>query len=205
MLRERIKLGLAQLLDAHAHGGIRGCGKLIASRLFRRSRSLLFCCREAPDSPTLPPELTIQRVTKAADASLREDLLQAGAGDDLHLFDRGAVCYLARWAGQPVGAGWLFRESYLLAHAGCSVNGRYLGGFQVVETHRGKGIYTALLKVMAADVLPNGKVPYIDTTADNLASRRGIEKAGFTCVGTLQVTILLGLIIHCRVVPPRKS
>lgn len=181
--------------------GFRAAWEVFRERIYRRSASLFFRCATLPGAVVSPPELTIEVIDSTSAKSLRSDLMEAGAGDDFRLFERGAVCYLARWSGLPAGAGWCFRESYLLRRARCGKSARYLAAFQVAEVFRGRGIYTHLLRRMLADVFAQKGVAYIDTTSDNLASRRGIEKAGFTCLGTLHTTLLLGVIIRCRLVP----
>ena len=194
----RILRGLSDILFQLRKGGFKAAWQLLTSRLYRRSVSLLYFCRTVASPAPIPPELTIEVVTADKASAFHSDLVSAGAVNDLRLFERGATCYLARWAGVPVGAGWLFRESYLLERAGCEPNARYLGAFQVAERARGKGIYTALLSTMCRDVLKAGNIPYIDTTPGNIASQRGIEKAGFTCLGTLRTTVVLGVIVRCR-------
>ena len=204
-LFRRIVVGLQDLRAVLRSGGIGAACRSLHGRIFRRSVTLLYSCRVPSVGLPDTPGLTIERVTGKEADTLHDDLCQAGAGDDLRLFARGAICYLARWAGQPVGAGWLFKESYLLRRAGCEPAARYLGAFQVVASHRGKGIYSALLRTMAADVMAAGGVPYVNTTEDNIASRRGIEKAGFTCEGELHALIVLGLIIRCKLHPHPRS
>jgi GNAT superfamily N-acetyltransferase len=199
MLRERIEAGIGRVHNAYALGGIRAVGAFLGSRLYRRSQSLLFCCRELPALPVLPPDLSIERITAGEADDFLQDLLRAGAGEDLHLFGRGAVCYLARWSGEPAGAGWVFADSYLLRRAGLGGKARYLGACQVAEAFRGRGIYTNLLRTMANDALAAGFEPYIDTSCDNVASQRGILKAGFVHKGMLSAIVLFGFIVNCTI------
>ena len=55
--------------------------------------------------------------------------------------------------------------------------------FRVVEAARGQGYYAALLRVLSASATAAHVVIYALT--DNVASRRGIEAAGFCRIGTL--------------------
>ena len=178
--------------------GVRRTLASLMRRGFRRSTSQVYIMRGAAGAVAVPPELAIACVA-ADDRTRREaDLRASGAADDVHLFARGAVCYIAYWEGAPAGAGWLFRVSYLLRRAGLGPRACYLGGFQVREAYRGRGIYPALLRTMCRDALREGLVPYIDTTADNVASRKGIIKAGFEPYGTLKVIVAAGVIVRCR-------
>lgn len=199
MLRERIESGIGRVREVYALGGMRAVSSFLLPRLYRRSQSLLFCCHKLQDLPVLPSGLTFERITAGEADGFREDLLRAGAGDDLHLFGRGAVCYLARWAGEPAGAGWVFADSYLLRRAGLGGKARYLGAFQVAEAFRGRGIYTNLLRTMANDALAAGVEPYIDTSCDNIASQHGILKAGFVHAGMLNAIVLFGFIVNCTI------
>ena len=48
---------------------------------------------------------------------------------------------------------------------------------------RGRGYYPALLKIIMNDYRDRTEEFYIFCTASNLASQRGIAKAGFQCFG----------------------
>ena len=194
----RVARAAREAVEAMRHEGVRRTLAGLARRGFRRSTSVVYVMPGTPPGAVEPAALTIACVTADDRERCAADLRASGAADDLHLFARGAVCYIAYWDGVPVGAGWLFRVSYLLRKAGLGSRACYLGGFQVREAYRGRGIYPALLRAMCRDAAREGLVPYIDTTPDNAASRRGIVKAGFERCGTLRVVVVAGAIVHCR-------
>lgn len=65
------------------------------------------------------------------------------------------------------------------------------------ETAKGKGIYPTVLSKIAADCYTSGvKEVWTATTADNHASQRGIEKAGFVEVERKRVRVFFGLPVY---------
>jgi len=58
-------------------------------------------------------------------------------------------------------------------------------GIIVNRDFQGKGIATQVLQMQANSVLKANKKPICSTTADNIASRRAIEKSGFYCTNII--------------------
>jgi hypothetical protein len=101
----------------------------------------------------------------------------------------------------PVGVGWRFRDSYLLRRLALPRAAVYLGGFHVAEAARGQGVYQAMLRRMARDVHADGGISYAEAAPENAASRSGLTHAGFVPVVRLDVRVLLGVMVRCRVMP----
>jgi len=179
----------------------------IRSALWRRTHTVIFAAERSQKPVPLTPGLRIVKVHPGDPNIPVEDIRKAGAGDDFGNLARGAICYLAYEGKTPVGLGWMFKDSYLLARIGFAGSASYLAGYHVVEAARRRGIYTVLLKVMAHDVASQGKTPMVDASPDNMPSIRGIEKAGFRKTGTLNCLVIAGMIVRAVLTPvtPRSE
>jgi GNAT superfamily N-acetyltransferase len=139
--------------------------------------------------PALPqtPGLTVRRVTRWDEAQqvtgLTEDRVVAR-------YEDGNALYAAFLDEQPAGYGWLARQTgridelrlvFELPHAEL-----YLWDFVTLPAFRGRGVYPQLLQaiIRAEDGISRFWIGY---EGRNLASARGIEKAGFRVVGDLVV------------------
>lgn len=180
-------------------GNARGAARDLARRVCSWSRSLLYVREAGAIEVDAPSALRIECIRAAEFGPRRQDLERAGALPDAELFDRGAACYLAWWQGQPAGCGWRYARSRLLERLGLAPGAVYAGNFHVREEARGRGIYPALLRQMCRDEAGAGVRMYVQTSRSNHASRRGLEKAGFRCIGELRVLVLAGCIVHCRI------
>lgn len=194
----RISSALKTIVRCLAGGDWLRLRRYVASRLWVSARTVLYRCEQPVVGP-IPEGVAIERMDHAT-SDQREVLVLAGAGDDLRNFDAGALCYLARLRGCPVGLGWSFKDSPLLRRLRLKT-GIYTGGFHVIEPARGHGIYQALLRRIAADVSATGCVLYAEASPDNVASRRGLARAGFVEVGYLETQIVAGIIVWCKVRP----
>jgi RimJ/RimL family protein N-acetyltransferase len=71
---------------------------------------------------------------------------------------------------------------------------------ETTPTARGAGLYTAALKRIVRDLRAHSiETIWISTTADNAASRRAIEKAGFREHSRFQVRVLFGVGLQRRI------
>ncbi len=173
-------------------------------------RQRLLCVREtilyirATDKPsTIEPPADI-RITPVAldDPDALTKLLATGTGWSVRNFGRkGATAYLATFQGMPVAAGWLFEKSPLLTRLRMDHDVVYLGEFEVLPQFRGRGIYPAMLEAMCSDIRGRCARAYAETEPGNLASRRGLEKAGFCVAGRLRTVIVAGMLVRCRLTP----
>jgi GNAT superfamily N-acetyltransferase len=115
---------------------------------------------------------------------LPEVVIEARLGSDHELY--GAFV-----DGEPAGYGWLARRSGGIDELdfGFEVppgNG-YLWDFVTLPQARGRGVYPHLLQAIVAQAADVERF-WIGYEERNLASARGIEKAGFRLVGDLEVT-----------------
>jgi hypothetical protein len=101
---------------------------------------------------------------------------------------RGHRPWLARVAGEPVAWGWCAAAELSIGELGisCSIpaGNRYLWDFFTVPRWRGWGIYPRLLQSIVASE-PDIERFWLGHDLDNIASARGIAKAGFREVGVL--------------------
>ena len=123
------------------------------------------------------------------------------------LLAEGHRAYLTRSQGQPVGFGWCATQAAQFGpkpHRFSLADGqRYLWGFATYPAFRGRGYYPRLLQaILQAETdlsNPSNVLSFwILHTVDNLASARGIAKAGFQRVGTIVFLAdgKFGLTIH---------
>jgi GNAT superfamily N-acetyltransferase len=94
--------------------------------------------------------------------------------------------YLVRLNGEPVALGWSTGTTIDIGELGLTASlppgNRYLWGFETTPTWRGRGLYPRLLQaILRAE--GDEICDWIGHEPDNVASSRGIIKAGFRCVG----------------------
>lgn len=97
--------------------------------------------------------------------------------------DGGNRCYLAFLDGEPVGYGWVATEVGRIEEAGLSwplgPQDRHLWDFVTLPEYRGRGVYPHLLQTILRAESEEAGHFWIGHRGDNLASQRGILKAGF--------------------------
>lgn len=135
--------------------------------------------------PALPPLPDFVAVSADDDQTLA-----ALAGIDLaEVAERrqaGNQPYLALLAGEPVALGWSTGTTVEIGELDLAFTlppgNRYLWGFVTAPAWRGRGLYPRLLqhilRLEGADIRA-----WIGHEPGNIASSRGILKAGFRCVG----------------------
>ena len=101
--------------------------------------------------------------------------------------EAGNRCYVARLGGEPVGYGWVADASAAIGELDLAfrldARDRYLWDFVTLPTWRGRGLYPRLLQaIVRAEA--GGRL-WIINAPENVASARGIAKAGFAEVGSL--------------------
>ena len=179
--------------------GISAGWAFLRPRLARISETILYEYRPSAGEQAGPiPDLTIVRVTRAGRFAYETDLVRAGAGFDLRFFRQGAVAYLAFQDGEAAGVGWRFPNSHHLRRLGYPPSAQYLAGCHVVPAYRRRGIYSALLRLMAQEAAQDGGPVVVETSPDNVASQAGLRKAGFVPVGRLIITVVAGIIVRYR-------
>ena len=96
--------------------------------------------------------------------------------------------WLARIGGEPVGWGWCASAEAAIGELGIvrplPGGNRYLWDFVTIPAWRGRGIYPRLLHAIVAGA-PDAERFWLGHDLGNIASARGIAKAGFQEVGLL--------------------
>jgi GNAT superfamily N-acetyltransferase len=137
-----------------------------------------------PGFPPLPG-LTIGRTD---DVLLISTMSGIDVGFIWNRFRRHHQAWLARVEGEPVAYGWIAAGDLSIGELGLAVElepaSRYLWDFQTLPPWRGHGIYPRLLQAMLAHEVGAERF-WIGHDLANVASARGIAKAGFRQVGAV--------------------
>jgi len=127
----------------------------------------------------------------AADGSSDVGALAALTGLDpdgvVARLDAGNRCHVAWLGGEPVGYGWVADAGAAIGELDLAfrleAHDRYLWDFVTLPAFRGRGLYPHLLQaILRAE---QGSRCWIINAPENVASARGIAKAGFAEVGSL--------------------
>jgi len=133
--------------------------------------------------PTFAVRRWTDRVLIGRLTGLPEPTVEARLGSDNELF-------VALMADEPAGYGWLARRSGGIDELDYSfevpAGDAYFWDFLTLPAWRGRGVYPRLLQAILAQE-PDIERFWIGYEARNLASARGIAKAGFQVVGDLAV------------------
>ena len=109
------------------------------------------------------------------------------AADVSRRLGAGNHCYVARLGGEAVAYGWVADAGAAIGELDLAfrleAGDRYLWDFVTLEAWRGRGLYPHLLQaILRAE---DGGRFWIINAPENVASARGIAKAGFAGVGSL--------------------
>jgi GNAT superfamily N-acetyltransferase len=103
--------------------------------------------------------------------------------------EQGHRLYVARMGDEPVGYGWCATRGAEIGELDMRIrfpaSERYLWDFATLPEWRGRGVYPRLLQAILADDA-DAEYFWIGHTPENVASRRGILRAGFTALGELR-------------------
>jgi GNAT superfamily N-acetyltransferase len=139
-----------------------------------------------PDLPTIPG-LTVRPVTRWAEAQRVTDLTEARI---LARYEAANALYAAFLDDTPAGYGWLARQVGRIDELSLVFElprGEvYLWDFVTLPAFRGRGVYPQLLQAITRQEEHISRF-WIGYDGGNLASGRGIAKAGFRVVGDLEV------------------
>lgn len=112
------------------------------------------------------------------------------------------VCYSVAMEGETAHRSWLHRSARLPSRFGFDGGAPVIGDCHTAERFRGRSIYPRVLRYIARDVARReGKPVYVLVSPANLASVRGIEKAGFRRLARLRGIRVAGLLLGRRVEP----
>ncbi len=127
-------------------------------------------------------------VELARELDLLAGLTGLPAGEVQARVEAGNRPYLARLDGVPVAYGWVATRRASIGALGIAFSvlpgNRYLWDFVTLPRWRGRGIYPRLLQAILKREGQAGRF-WIGHDAPNIASARGILKAGFTSVGEI--------------------
>jgi GNAT superfamily N-acetyltransferase len=108
--------------------------------------------------------------------------------EQLHRQDDGHQPYLARLGGVSVAYGWSAHRAAVIGELGIKLQlaagERYLWDFVTLPDFRGQGIYAGMLQAILATEADAQRL-WIGHDFGNVASARGILKAGFQPVNAL--------------------
>jgi GNAT superfamily N-acetyltransferase len=139
-----------------------------------------------PDLPPIPG-LSVRPVSRWAEAQLVTGLTEHRV---LTRYQNANALYGAFLDGEPAGYGWLARQTgridELLLVFEMPRGETYLWDFVTLPAFRGRGVYPHLLQEITRQEEHLSRF-WIGYDGANLASGRGIEKAGFRVVGDLVV------------------
>jgi len=132
--------------------------------------------------PLLPP-LPNFSAEEATDLATLATLMELSPTEVTHLLQQSHRPYLAHLGTQPVAVGWSAtgRAEFGGGRANFRLPplNRYLYYFITLPTHRGLGIYPHLLQhILTQESRENDRF-WIVHQLENIASQRGIHKAGF--------------------------
>jgi len=140
--------------------------------------------------PALPqlPGLTIE---PARDLEIVARLAVMAEAEAAARVSRGHQPWLAKVDGEPVGWGWCATAEFAIGELGITrtlpERNRYLWDFVTVASWRGRRIYPRLLQAILTCSHDADRF-WIGHDQSNVASSRGIARAGFAEVGVLYVS-----------------
>jgi hypothetical protein len=109
---------------------------------------------------------------------------------------RSRECYRVAAEGQTAHLSWLHRSVRLPRRFGFDGAVPVIGDCHTPERFRGRSIYPQVLRFIARDVARCSSTPvYVLVSPANLASIRGIEKAGFRRLARLRGTRFAGWVL----------
>ena len=117
-------------------------------------------------------------------------------------FNQGAQVFLAFSKGDLVHVIWLYyhpgvREQ--LVNVKLKPDEAHIAAAYTSSEFRGQGIYPMILQYMVRYAISEGKKRiYIAAAPKNIASCKGIEKAGFSKVATIRGIMILGKLFNCN-------
>jgi GNAT superfamily N-acetyltransferase len=169
-------------------------------RLVRRVRIIILTAPENESGSISPPGCRFIRIsakTPEADPGLIEEAMRAADEPDGLVASRlahGDECFGWLVDGRMVSFGWVtYRDRKIGFTPMAETPERaFLFNFYTLSEHRGRGLYPALLlairRVLGREHITDFVVAVLDR---NLASIRGIEKAGFLPIAQISYFLLL--------------
>jgi GNAT superfamily N-acetyltransferase len=130
-------------------------------------------------------------LTAAPDTEVLERLSDLTLNEIRERIDHGHQPYLALIGGEPAAYGWSAWKRAEIGELGVDFalpdGDRYLWDFVTLPAYRGQGIYPHMLQGIIRVELDGAERFWIGHDLDNVASTRGIEKAGLPVIGEVWV------------------
>jgi ribosomal protein S18 acetylase RimI-like enzyme len=131
-----------------------------------------------------PPEPRVPAAFSLAGSEIAGEIAPDDPASILQRFDAGRQCYIARVEGQLAAYCWVSFDEEAIGELGTSIRLQpgeaYIWGCETLPASRGLRLYPALLAHMLAALRADGMHRvWIGADADNLASQRGLARAGF--------------------------
>lgn len=125
------------------------------------------------------------------DAALLDRLSDLSEDDVRQRISNGHHPYLAMIDGEPAAYGWSAWERAEIGEIGVRLElparERYLWDFMTLPDWRGRGIYPHMLQGIIRAEKADARRFWIGHDLDNVASSRGIEKAGLPVIGEVWI------------------
>lgn len=154
----------------------------------RRSRTTIYVAPCTPAPTETPADVALLHADASSSASVRARVRAAmrradeSGGLVASRFARGDEFFAWLGGGDIVCFGWVTRGPRWIGGVRMALRPDrvFLFNFHTVAAHRGRGLYPALLRAIRG-VLASARVAeaIIDVNVRNVASAKGIEKAGF--------------------------
>ncbi|MBE2222330.1 MAG: GNAT family N-acetyltransferase [Anaerolineae bacterium] len=141
------------------------------------------------DLPSLPP-LPDFRCERVVDVPLLTKLHNLTPKKIEARLEDENTAYVAFLENQPTGYGWCGAKSVGVADIFWPITppNRGLWDFATLPAWRGRGIYPHLLQAILRQEQNDAEKFWLGHRVDNMASKRGIEKAGFQLVNFVVLT-----------------
>jgi RimJ/RimL family protein N-acetyltransferase len=165
-----------------------------------RGSGIIWTLDLAAPTPNVPPTIpaAFRRIKLEGLPELSKATGEVVENEFQKRLESGRRCYTA-WTGGRMGAyGWVSLEEEwigeLRLHLRLSPGEAYIWDCFTLPAFRQKYLYTALLSYIIASLrLEQLRRVWIGTNADNLASQRGIARAGFQPVGVISAERALAM------------
>lgn len=130
-------------------------------------------------------------IKKSTDVALLAKLAETNELDIEKRFAENHLAFVAWYKGEPAAFGWMAQSTARIGELNHEITlpegNSYLWNFRTLEQFRGLGIYPALLQYIISNTSVPKKRYWIIHAPENIASSRGIVKAGFKYAGKLSL------------------
>ncbi len=115
----------------------------------------------------------------------------------------GKFCYIFYAEDKYAHESWLMYDVLLPAQFGLNTGFPVIGDCLTADQFKGKSIYPYVIGKIAEEIKVKNGGAYISVDSDNIASIRGIEKAGFRKTGRVKGLKILGVFLYKKLIPSK--